>query len=128
MKPLLLTLALLGFVTSAAAQEAPSGVFYGVLCYTEEAAVKSALAYQEGGIDLQDEVVDHLINVDADCIRLSQLEALRGYIVYQGATVGDKTVLGVAPNPEGPAQLFGLTNSPDAPQPPAPVGPPKRGA
>jgi hypothetical protein len=103
--------ALLFFTPAVAQEDAPSGVFWGVMCYTEEAAVKSALAFQEGGPDLQDEVVDHLINVEAACIRLSEEQALRGYVVYEGAEVGDKQVLGIAPNPEGPAQLFGLTST-----------------
>jgi len=85
---------------------------FGVMCYTEAAAVASANAYAEGGIDLQNEVVDNMVNVTMACIRVAFEDALEGYFVYEGATIGAKTVVGVAPTPHGPAIMFGLMTTP----------------
>lgn len=102
-------LALAGFLL---AQDSPLlQQFTGILCFSEAAAEESALAYQEGGLDLQDEVVDNLINVRGKCRRFNKLDDLRGYIVYEGARIGDKIVVGLAAGPDGPAEMFGLMNA-----------------
>jgi hypothetical protein len=49
-------------------------------------------------------------------VRIDLRDPLIGYVVYEGARVGDKQVIGLAPNPEGPAQLFGLIWAKHLPQ------------
>jgi hypothetical protein len=97
----------------AVAQPNSSIQIFGVLCYSEEAVVKSAFAYAEGGIDLQNEVVDHMLNVTGECVRIREADALDGYFVYEGGVIGSKRVIGVGPDPHGPAQLYGLVQSDD---------------
>jgi hypothetical protein len=109
-------------IQMATAQDIGPTPLFGVMCYTEEASVKIAAAYEEGGLDLQDEVVDHLINVENACVRIPEDSYLLGYVVYEGPVIGTSQVLGVAPNQEGPAQLYGVVTIP------SPVLAPKRGA
>jgi len=107
-------------ILPAAAQQHPTPL-YGVMCETEEASIKIAMAYDEGGPDLGDEVTDHLINVEMVCGRWAPEDALLGYVVYRGPVFGTNQVLGVAPDPTEKPRLYGVVDV-------IPPLPPKQGA
>jgi len=95
--------------TSVWANQAVAQPLYGLLCFYEQAAEEVALAYQTGGLDLEDRVADALVEQDK-CVRLERSQALEGHIVYDGKTFGKKQVVGVSPNGDGKPQLFGLVS------------------
>jgi hypothetical protein len=87
----------------------------GLLCYEEATSAQIAQFYVDGGQSLEDEVSDDAVTQGL-CVRIDLRDPLIGYVVYEGARVGDKQVIGLAPNPEGPAQLFGLIWAKHLPQ------------
>jgi len=106
-------LAVAALVSQPAAAQTSIHV-WGVVCFTEAAAVASAEAFNEGGLDLQDEVIDHMVNVTGDCARISEANGVDGFVVYNGPVVGEKRVVGIAPDPHAGPVLFGLFNADDA--------------
>ena len=82
-------------------------LLWGLMCFDEQSSELLAQVYNDSGQSLEDEVTDDLIT-QGKCLVIPEHALLRGYVVYEGVTIGNKKVIGMAPNPEGPPQLYGI--------------------
>jgi hypothetical protein len=82
-------------------------LFWGLMCFSEGPAQLLAQVYNDSGQQLEDEVADDLVTQKL-CVIVPEEAHLTGYIVYEGAIIGTKHVIGLAPNREGPPQLYGI--------------------